>query len=165
MSIFVKIQKTQWMECQVELLHYWMSWPQLQVYASQLCGVNNIDSTTNKLVKHELSPVITHVVNLSIQQLIFPYQWKKAKAILLHNKEEPIYPKNYRPVSLLPIFSKILERAIFAQVLTYFETNGLLYPSDHGFRQKHSTSTSLVQMIDTFDAEELYAVLMQVGGN
>ena len=67
-------------------------------------------------------------------------------------------------MSLLPILSKILERAIFSQVVDYFESNGLLHPSHHGFRQKHSTSTALVQMMDTwfeaFDNEELSAVLM-----
>ena len=132
--------------------------------ASQSCGIDNIDSTTIKLVKHEITPAITHVVNLSIQQQIFPHQWKKAKVIPLHKKDETIYPKNYRPVSLLPIFSKILERAIFAQVVKYFEANSLLHPNHHGFRQKHSTCTALVQMIDTwveaFDAEEISAVLM-----
>ena len=97
--------------------------------ASQSCGIDDIDLTTIKLVNHEITPAITHVVNLSIQQQVFPHQWKKAKVIPLHKKDETIYPKNYRPVSLLPIFSKILERAIVAQVVKYFETNSLLHPN------------------------------------
>ena len=132
--------------------------------STQSCGLDNVDSKTIKLVKNELTPVITHIVNLSIQQKIFPQQWKVAKIIPLHKKDEVIYPKNYRPVSLLPIFSKILERAIFVQVVEYFEENGLLNPSHHGFRQKHNTCTALIQMIDTwveaFDNKELSAVLM-----
>ena len=132
--------------------------------STQSCGLDNIDSKTIKLVKNELTPVITHIINLSIQQNIFPHQWKVAKIIPLHKKDEIIYPKNYRPVSLLPIFSKILERAIFVQVVEYFEENGLLHPSHHGFRQKHNTCTALIQMIDTwveaFDDKELSAVLM-----
>ena len=91
--------------------------------STQSCGLDNIDSKTIKLVKNELTPVITHIINLSIQQNIFPHQWKVAKIIPLHKKDEIIYPKNYRPVSLLPIFSKILERAIFVQVVEYFEEN------------------------------------------
>ena len=132
--------------------------------SSQSCGVDNIDSKVIKLIKHQITPVLTHVVNLSIQHQQFPSQWKKAKVFPLHKKSEPIYPKNYRPVSLLPIFSKILERTIFSQVVEYFEANDLLHPSHHGFRQKHNTSTALIQMIDTwaeaFEDEKVSAVVM-----
>ena len=104
--------------------------------ATQSCGTDDIDSKVIKLVKHELTPVITHIINLSIHQKTFPSQWKTAKVIPLHKKDEPIYPKNYRPVSLLPVFSKILEIAIFVQTADYFEKNDLVNPSHHGFRQK-----------------------------
>ena len=71
---------------------------------------------------------------------------------------------NYRPVSLLPIFSKILERAAFCQIIEYMEGNDLLHPSHHGFRAKHNTSTALLQMIDTwleaFDNDDVTAVIM-----
>ena len=132
--------------------------------SSQSCGIDNIDSKVIKLIKHQITPVLTHVVNLSIRNQHFPSLWKKAKVIPLLKKSETIYPKNYRPVSLLPIFSKILERAVFSQVVEYFETNGLLHPSHHGFRQKHNTCTALIQMIDTwaeaFEDDKLSAVLM-----
>ena len=109
-------------------------------------------------MKHELTPAITHIVNLSIQQKAFPLQWKRAKIII---KDEVIYPKNYR---LLPIFSKILERAIFSQIIQYFEENDLIHPSHHGFRQKHSTSTALLQMFDVwveaFENGDISAVIM-----
>ena len=128
------------------------------------CGVDNIDSRVIKLVKHELTPVITHVINLSIQSNIFPSNWKTAKVIPLHKKGEKIFPKNYRPVSLLPVFSKILEMVLFSQLVEYFENNGLMNPSHHGFRGQHSTCTALVQMIDSwaeaFDRGEISAVLM-----
>ena len=68
------------------------------------------------------------------------------------------------PVSVLPIFSKILERAIFGQVVEYFEENGLLHSSHHGLRQTHNTCTALIQMTDTwaeaFNDGDLSAVLL-----
>lgn len=76
---------------------------------SKSCGTDDIDTYIVKLAQAELVPFITHVVNLSITQPVFPDQWKTAKTIPLHKKEEKMYMKNYRPVSLLPIFSKILE--------------------------------------------------------
>ena len=131
---------------------------------SKSCGLDNIDTYIIKLAKHELVPVITHVVNLSICQPMFPCQWKTAKTIPLHKKDEKIYAKNYRPVSLLPIFSKILERAVFSQIVEYMEKNNLLHPSHHGFRAKHNTSTALLQMFDTwleaFDNDDITAVVM-----
>ena len=132
--------------------------------ASKTCGVDNIDSYIIKLAKNDLLPVITHLVNLSIMCKTFPSQWKSAKVIPLHKKEETILPQNYRPVALLPIVSKILERAVFVQVIDYFESNHLLHPSHHGFRSKHNTCTALLQMFDTWlDAMEndnLSAVIM-----
>ena len=117
-----------------------------------------------KLTKIELTPVLTHLVNLSISSGIFPSLWKNAKVIPLHKKDETIYPKNYRPVALLPIASKILERAIFLQLVGYLENSNLLHPSHHGFRSKHNTSTALLQMIDVWlealEDEEISAVVM-----
>ena len=73
-------------------------------------------------------------------------------------------PKNYRPVSLLPVLSKVLERCIFVQMVKYLEENNLLHPSHHGFRAKHRTVTALIQMyntlIDAFERNEVSAVLM-----
>ena len=132
--------------------------------SSKFCGIDNIDTYVIKLAKDDLLPVITHLVNLSLKYKIFPSKWKLAKVIPLHKKDETVLAKNYRPVALLPIISKILERAVFAQVIKYFESNHLLHPSHHGFRSLHNTSTALLQMFDTrLDAianEDVSAVIL-----
>ena len=116
--------------------------------SSSSCGLDSIDSRIIKLPKHQLVPVITHIVNLSITTRKFPNPWKSSKVVHLHKKDEVIYPKNYRPVSLLPVISKVLERALFEQMITYLENNHLLHPSHHGFRANHSTATALIEMYD-----------------
>ena len=67
-------------------------------------------------------------------------------------------------MALLPIVSKILERAIFVQVADYLETNNLLHPAHHGFRSQHNTSTALLQMFDTWlealENDEVTAAIM-----
>ena len=73
-------------------------------------GTDNIDSFIIKLAKEELAPAITHIVNLSISSRKFPRRWKTAKVVPLHKKEDKTLPKNYRPVALLPVLSKILEK-------------------------------------------------------
>ena len=132
--------------------------------SSSSSGTDEISSSVLKLVKNEITPVLTHIINLSISKQTFPKFWKKAKVIPLHKKEEAIYPKNYRPVSLLCVFSKVLERCVFAQLVTYLEENNLLHPSHHGFRARHSTASALIQMFDTwidaFEQDEVSAVIM-----
>ena len=55
-------------------------------------------------------------------------------------------PKNYRPVALLPVLSKILERVIFNKLVQYLDIHGLLHPHHHGSCHGHSTATALIQM-------------------
>ena len=83
--------------------------------STQSCGIDNIASMVLKLAKHQLIPVITHIINLSIQSAVFPNFWKVAKVIPLHKKGEVYDPKNYRAVSLLPVLFKILERVVFVK--------------------------------------------------
>ena len=71
------------------------------------CGLDTIDSKTVKLAENELTPAITHIINLSIKYKQFPTSWKKAKIIPIHKKNEVHLPKNYRPVSLLSTISKV----------------------------------------------------------
>ena len=59
-------------------------------------------------------------------------------------------PKNYRPVAIIPIFSKILERIVFNQVVQYLATNNLIHPNHHAYRENHNTTTALIQLYDTW---------------
>ena len=113
-------------------------------------GLDEIDTSTIKLVKNEILPVITHIVNLSISTGRFPSAWKKAKVVPLYKKDDPLNPKNYRPVAIVPILSKILERVIFNQMIEYLTSNGILHPNHHAFRQNHNTTTAMIQMYDSW---------------
>ena len=85
---------------------------------SKSTGLDYIDTNTIKLVIDEILPAITHVVNLSLMNQEFPLSYKQSKIIplLKKPKDDPLNPKFYRPVALLPIMSKILERAAFIQI-------------------------------------------------
>ena len=63
----------------------------------------------------------------------FPNLWKKANVIPIHKKGEKDLIKNYRPVSLLPIFENIFERLIFNSLFKYIDENELLNPNQSGF--------------------------------
>ena len=90
--------------------------------------------------------------------------WKHAKVIPLHKKNEATLPKNYRPVALLAVLSKILERAIFQQIVKYMNKNSLFHPSHHGFRSNHNTTTAILQMTEMWtealDEKKISAAVM-----
>ena len=122
-------------------------------------GMDFIDTWVVKLIAREIVPALTHIVNLSILKAEFPNPWKISKVVPLLKKGDPLLTQNYRPVALLPIFSKILERAVFLQLVNYLESNELLNPNHHGCRQGHNTATALLQMCDQW-LEEVDSNLM-----
>ena len=78
---------------------------------SSATGVDSIDTTTIKLSAQLIAPALTHIINLSISTSTFPTSWKYAKVIplLKSSDADPLIPKSYRPVALLPVLSKVLE--------------------------------------------------------
>ena len=120
---------------------------------SKSTGTDYLDTATIKLVAKDILPAVTHIVNLSLTQSTFPSIWKHSKVIPLLKKDDPLNPKNYRPVALLPILSKILEKAVFLQVVEYLDKFKLLNPNHHGSCHSHNTATALIQMYDQWTEE------------
>ena len=110
-----------------------------------------IDNLTGKFLK-EGAPVlaspITDLVNLSISLSLFPDDCKIAKLKPLYKKEAKTKPKNYRPISLLLLLSKIIERIIHNQTQEFLDKNNILYKYQSGFRKHHSTDTCLSYLTD-----------------
>ena len=123
---------------------------------SKASGVDMVDTYILKLIRTDIVPAVCHIVNLSLQTNKFPTKWKIAKIIPLYKgKGCKLDPKNYRPVAILPILSKILERAMFIKVLSHMDSNRYFNPSHHAYRSFHSTTTAMLQMYDTWlDANE-----------
>ena len=71
-----------------------------------------------------------------------------AKVISLHKSGSLSNIDNYRPLSVLPALSKILERMFYNQLLAHFEENGLLFTHQFGFRSKRSTEQAVNMFLD-----------------
>ena len=56
--------------------------------------------------------------------------------------------QNFRPISVLPVLSKVIERHVHDSLYSYLTENNLIYPRQSGFRKNHSTDTALIQIID-----------------
>lgn len=109
------------------------------------------DGFTNILVKkirdHIILP-LTHILNLSLSTGLFPECWKTAVVTPIHKGGCTNDPNNYRPISLLGTFSKLLERIVSKQLRHFLENNNLLSPSQFGFRQKKSTEQAVTLLTD-----------------
>lgn len=96
-----------------------------------------------------LAKPICHIFNASIDKGIFPTSWKIAKVIPIRkNAKENLCAQNSRPISLLSVLSKILEKLITEQVKQFFRVNNLFTKFQHAYREGHSTATALTQMVD-----------------
>ena len=84
-----------------------------------------------------LCTTIAKICNLSIKLASFPDKCKVAKIKPLHKKGLKTDPKNFRPISLLPLISKIIERIIHDQTMNFLSDNNVLYKYQSGFRKFH----------------------------
>ena len=106
-------------------------------------GIDNLGGRFLRDGAKVLAKSITELFNLSIEKSTFPDACKLAKLKPLYKKGSKIEPKNYRPISLLPIVSKIFERFVHSQTQSYLDKHEILYKYQSGFRSKHSTDTCL----------------------
>ena len=121
-----------------------------QIKSINVKKATGIDTISPKLL-HLAEPVIlkplTELVNMSLQQSIFPDQLKTAQVVPLHKKNSILDKGNYRPVSvLLPTISKIFERAINSQIMEHFNT--IFNPFLAAFRAGYGCQTTLLRVIE-----------------
>ena len=84
-----------------------------------------------------------------LRQGVFPEKWKKANVVPVHTKNEKNLKENYRPISLLPIFGKILEKLIFDMLYQHLKSNSLINPNQSGFRPSNSTVNQLLSIVNS----------------
>ena len=111
---------------------------------------DRIDAKTIKLTCDILIRQITYVVNLSIKSAKFINKWRIGKVVPLFNGKSasPLDPKGFRPISLLPVLSKLAECVVQKQIVEHFDNNGLWNKNQHGYRNGRSTTSTLLQISD-----------------
>ena len=91
-------------------------------------------------------PILTKILNTSLERGCFPNQLKLAEVTPVFKKEDELNKENYRPVSVVSHASKIFERIVFNQMNLFFESK--FSPQLTGFRKNHSTQNALLNMIE-----------------
>jgi len=116
--------------------------------ASKSTGLDDLGPRFLKLSANIIYPVVHHIINLSISLSIFPDLWKSAKVSPLFKAGSKCDVNNYRPISILPTLSKLVEKHVHDSVMQYLNHYCLLMQTQSGFRKNHSCETALVHLID-----------------
>lgn len=111
-------------------------------------GFDGISSKLLKIIEPVIIKSLAILINQVLHTGMFPDKLKIAKVIPIFKKGDLSLFENYRPISLLPSISKVLEKIIFTQLSSYFNDLKLLFDNQYGFRPKHSTEYAALELID-----------------
>lgn len=109
------------------------------------------DDFSIKIIKqcaHKIVKPLCHIINQCFIEGSFPNLLKISKVICLFKKGDTKELSNYRPISLLSVFSKIFEKLLASRIIKFLEANKIISPNQHGFRNNHSTISALVSILD-----------------
>ena len=149
--------------CNVNPLSYVEANPNSMVTPSLTVGdiINVISSLNNSSAGYDEMPAsilkkcideyitpITYLVNLSIRQGTFPNELKLAKVIPIFKSGNQQLINNYRPISVLPFFSKIYEKVMANFLINFLDANDILSNFQFGFRHKHSTTHAIITLTE-----------------
>ena len=140
-------------------------------FPSSHCSVSNkapgFDKISARVIKDGLSVIlwpITHVINASLTNGVFPGGWKQAEVTPIPKEGDHEQPCNNRPILLLPVLSKVCERIALNQLTAYLTTNNRLSAKQSGNKNFYSTETALIRSTDAIltgmDKQELSAMIL-----
>ena len=120
--------------------------------SNKLHGWDKLSIKMVKMCDKTLVYPLKLIFRASIQEGVFPDCWKKANVVPIHKKESKNLLKNYRPISLLPIFGKIYERIIFKELFNHFHQNQLFTKCQSGFLPGDSCISQLLSIVHEIDS-------------
>lgn len=115
---------------------------------SKAKGVDQVPISFINLCLPIILPVIEHIFNYSLQNGVFPDQWKMSNILPIPKVKEPNECKDYRPVSILCVLAKVLEKIVHKQVVEYMDKFNIISKFQSGFRKGHSTMSALLKVTD-----------------
>ena len=112
------------------------------------CGFDGISTIVMKSIKHVILKSLTLIINQIINTGVFPNKLKIAKITPIFKKDDRTLFTNYRPISLLQFFSKVIEKVICIQINDFFVENNFFFNHQCGFRSGHSTELAALELTD-----------------
>eukprot|EP00662_Eupelagonemidae_sp_cell21_P015808 gene15808-biopygen88115 len=113
-------------------------------------GIDEVPMSVLKKIGPSVAGEIAAIANTCVREKKWPEQWKQAEIIpIWKNKGNKKEVRYYRPVSMLPAISRLVERILAEQLKEHISKHSVLPKFQHGFRAKHSTETTIMQLVDT----------------
>ena len=117
-------------------------------FKESAAGWDELKPTVVKSIRKFIISPLAHICNLSFATGIFPDELKIANVVPIFKSGDEMVFSNYRPVSALPVFSKVIERLMYNRLLKYINENKLSYKYQFGFQKGKSTHMALIALID-----------------
>ena len=116
--------------------------------ALKSCGHDNIMPRVVKYLAAELTGPLTYIINLTFITGKIPVDLKTSIIVPVYKAGDNQQFNNYRPISLLPCFSKVLEKVMYKKMINYVNKIGILSKHQFGFRKNHSTNFALIDLVN-----------------
>lgn len=111
-------------------------------------GIDGVDANTLKQCANEVAPVLADLINICIAQGQYPDELKVARVIPIHKSGRKDDLDNYRPISVLPMMNKIVERIIYNRLVHFLDRNKFFHHAQFGFRKGMSTRLATSEIIN-----------------
>ena len=126
------------------------SWPFFKITKNKATGPDETPGKFLKICAFELHEVFTILFQTSLDLGVVPDEWKVAHIFPLFKKGDKTKAENYRPISLTSISCKLLEHIVHSTLMGFLDSNEILSPFQHGFRQKRSCESQLLTTLRDF---------------
>ena len=119
-----------------------------QLKRQKATGVDDLPPGLLKDISKYIADPLCHIINLSIRTATIPTKWKIAKLIPIYKSGSVKLPENFRPISVLPVLSKLLEKHIHRKYMDFLEEERLLSDCQFGYRSGRSTNLAATLFVD-----------------
>lgn len=120
----------------------------LMAIKTNAIGEDGIPASFIKNLCPLIIPFLTHIINACLTKSYFPKAWKIANVIPIPKEPNPQSVESFRPISILPAMSKIIERVMKNQMQDFVSHNNLLFKFQSGFRERYSTNTAMLTVVN-----------------
>lgn len=124
---------------------------------SRCCDVDGLEIRPVKHVIHVISPILEYIINLIFSLGTFPSRLQIAKVSIIFKGGDKNSMTNYRPISILPVFSKVIEKLLHKRIVSFLTKHHIMTPFQFGFTKQRSTETALLMqkeiILDAFEKE------------